>query len=129
MEALALGIRLALDRVVEIVEDTDGDLVGIRIIVAEERRAVQDHLAHRLMSLEIIRHRAEQGIHREGLILEDVFPQRGKAIGYRAQSGTLDIGGVVAGAAVVVVLSLRNAIVVNRERNVAGAYLANMRSI
>ena len=32
------------------------------------------------MSLEIIRHR----FHREGLILEDVFPQSGKAIGYRA---------------------------------------------
>ena len=36
------------------------------------------------MSLEIIRHRIQQGFHCEGLILEDVFPQRGKAIGYRA---------------------------------------------
>ena len=105
------SIRPSLNGLHQVVIDTDGNLVGIYIVVAEEGRVVADILTHDLLAFPILLARLQQRVHRIAMVLEDVFLQRSKAVGNGAEARTLDIGGVVTGTTAIVVAAFLDAVI------------------
>ena len=107
----ATGIGTPLDGLHQIVIDTDGNGVGIRVIIAEERRVVAYILAHFLLAFPVLGNGSEHLVHRVFALFEDVLLQGGEAVGNGAKARTLDIGRVITGTTAIVVLTLLDAVV------------------
>ena len=77
----ASGVRPAFDGAYQVVVDTYGNIVGIGVVVAEERCVVADVLAHLLLALPVRGTGLQQLVHRVAAVFEDVLLQRSKAVG------------------------------------------------
>ena len=117
----ALDVRLAVDGLQQVVVHTNCDAVGIVVVVAEKRCAVDDGLTQNLLFLKITCNRVQNAFHREGLVFENVLLERGKAVGNGAQSGALNVAGVVAWAAVVIILAFFDAILDDHRQERRGS--------
>ena len=107
----ATGIGTPLDGLHQIVIDTNGDGVSIRVIIAEERRVVAYILALFLLAFPVLGNGSEHLVHRVFALFEDVLLQGGEAVGNGAKARTLDIGRVITGTTAIVVLTLLDAVV------------------
>ena len=106
----AAGVGASLDGFHQVFVDAHGDVVGVRVVVAEEGGVVADVLAHDLLCLPVVLAGGEDFVHGVAFVLEDVLLQGGEAVGDGAEAGALDVGGVVPRAAAVVILALVDAI-------------------
>ena len=101
----------ALDRFVVRLEAADHDVVGAVIVVAVTRCFVEEALAQRLVAIEIAVDGLDELSHGQGAIAEHMVLEDREAVGETADADTLDVAGVVASAAGVVVLAVRDAVV------------------
>lgn len=109
--ARALDVGTALDGLEEVVVHTHCDGIGVLVVVAEERGVVDNPLAVELMTLEVSLEHLQHPVHGIAAFLEDMLLDRGHGVGDGAEACALDVVGVVAGTAVVVVLALGDAVV------------------
>ena len=107
----ALGVFSTSDGIEIGLENTGHNLISVIVIIAELGGAVEQQLAGAFIVRKIRLEDAEKGFHIECPLIVDMVANGGQGIGHRAQTNSLDIGGVVARAAVVVVLALGNAVV------------------
>ena len=111
MRAPPSRVGSSLDGFHQVVVNPERDVVGAVVVVAEERRVVDDVLPHLLLPLEIAVEGAEDVVHGVPLVVEDVLLERRKAVGDGAQARALDVGGVVSRPSGVVVPALLHAVV------------------
>ena len=111
VKTLPFRIRFAFNSIIQIIEYFDGNSIGIFVIITEERRTVQDCLAHNFRSGKIVSHCFQHFIHRKAFVFKDMFLQGGEAVGYCTQPRTLYISGVITRSAVVIIASFGNTIV------------------
>src|SRR5208282_475382 len=102
----ALGVRAAVDFVIEGGEDGLKDVVRIIIVVAVFGGFVPQTQAQALGVMEVVTQSAEQFVHGNGLAVEDVKLDGGKRVGAGTGGNAHDVSGVVAGAPVIVVHAL-----------------------
>ena len=111
----ALGVRASVYGVEVGLEHVHHHVVRVVVVVAVLGRLVQQHLTHPLLPLEIILEDSQQVFHRHGLLVKDVIFDGRQCIGHCTHADPLDVGRVVARAAVVIVLAPGDA-VVNQQR-------------
>ncbi len=95
---------------IEDVEDAAHERVGAVVVVAVAGGLVEHPLAQRLVALPVVAQGGEQ-VGERHVAGEHVVLQRRERVGDRADADALDVAGVVAGAAGVVVAARRDAVV------------------
>lgn len=100
----------AVDVVEEAVVHSSHYVVGVVIVVAEERRLVPQRQTHGLVAFPVVLHRVDEFLERVGTVIVDVLLYRGEAVCDRAYAAALDVVAVVARAAVVVVFAFLDAV-------------------
>ena len=95
-------------------EDAAHERIGVVVVVAVARRAVDENLPQPLVFREIAAERGEEGFHRDVTFVVNVVAHRAHRVRHRADADALNVGRVVARAAVVVILAFGDA-VVNEE--------------
>ena len=116
----ALGVGAPVDGREEGVVDAAHDVVGAVVVVAEEGGLVPEFEAQGLGAVEVGAQGRQETVHGDGGGVEDVGLDGREAVGDGADAAALDVVGVVARSAVVVVESVLDAVVDDRGQEGRG---------
>ena len=120
MVGLSLGAHAAVDGVQQRGIDALHEGIGVVVVVAKTGGLVHQEKTQILPPLEIGLESAQEIPELQVLVLVDVLLDRRKAVRHGADAAALDVGGVVPGASVVVVLALGDAVVDDHRQEGGG---------
>jgi len=124
----AAVVLASIDGVEISFEGAPHQVVSSVVIVAILGAAVEEQLPLALTAGKIGRQDLQQLWHAQGFVVEDVLLDRGQGIGEGADAHALDVGGVVACPAGVVILAAGDA-VIGQQRKEGGWHVAGVQAL